>query len=113
MSLSEVSEKRIDHKDCHLPQLSAELSRYGFIIATHLEMDLRRSGSGWVSWDGYTSYWSGCPRGHPEGVAVAIADRLVPEIIEVTPVNKRIMSLRITHTIGVWSLWSLCTLRPR
>ena len=60
-------------------------------------------GSEWVSGGGYTYYWSGRPQGHFEGVAVAVADRLVPMITEVTPVNERIMRLRITHTLGVIS----------
>ena len=34
---------------------------------------------------------------------MAVADRLVPMITEVTPVNERIMRLRITHTLGVIS----------
>ena len=38
---------------------------------------------------------------------MAVADRLVPMITEVTPVNERIMRLRITHTLGVTSLVSL------
>ena len=38
---------------------------------------------------------------------MAVADRLVPMITEVTPVNERIMRLRITHTLGVNSLVSV------
>ena len=38
---------------------------------------------------------------------MAVADRLVPMIIEVIPVNERIMRLRITHTLGVISLVSV------
>ena len=53
---------------------------------------------GWISGGGYTYYWSGRPHGHLEEVAVAVADRLVPMITEVTPVNERIMRLRISHT---------------
>ena len=43
------------------------------------------------------------PQGRFEEVAVAVADRLVPMITEVTTVNERIMRLRITHTLGVIS----------
>ena len=46
----------------------------------------------------------GRTQGHHEGVAVTVADRLGSMIIEVTPVNERIMSLRITHTLGFISL---------
>ena len=35
---------------------------------------------------------------------MAVVDRLVPMITEVTPVNERIMRLRISHTLGVISL---------
>ena len=105
MSLSEVRDKRTSQRDCHLPQLSAELRRLGVSVAALSEV--RRPGSGWVSGGGYTYYWSGRPQGHLEGVAVAVADRLVPMITEVTPVNERIMRLRISHTLGVISLVSV------
>ena len=42
-----------------------------------------------------------------KGVAVAVADRMVPIITEVTPVNERIMRLRITHILGVIPLVSV------
>ena len=38
---------------------------------------------------------------------MAVVDRLVPMIIEVTPANERIMRLRITHTLDVISLVSV------
>ena len=47
MFLSEVRDKRTGQRDCHLPQLSAELSRLGLGVATLSEV--RRPGSGWVS----------------------------------------------------------------
>ena len=102
MSLFEV---RTGWKDCHLPQLSTELRRLGVSVAVPSEV--RRPGSGWVSGGGYTYYWSGRPQRHLEGVAVAVADRLVPMITEVTPVNKRIMRLRISNNLGVISLVSV------
>ena len=49
-------------------------------------------------------YWSGRPQGHLERVAVAVADRLVPLITEVIPVNERITRLKISHALGVISL---------
>ena len=88
--------------DCKLPQLSAELRRLGVSCAAL--SGVRRPRSGWGSGGGYTYYWYCRPQGHLEGVAVAIDDRLVPVITEVTPVNERIMRLRITHTLGVISL---------
>ena len=40
-------------------------------------------------------------------MAVAVADRLVPMFTEISPVNERILRLRITHTLGVISLVSV------
>ena len=57
---------------------------------------------------GYTYYWSGRSDGyHAQGVAVAVSNKLTPMIIEVTPVNERIMRLRIHHSLGVISLVSV------
>ena len=104
MSLYEVRDERSRQRNCHLPQLSAELSRFGANGAA-LSV-VRRPGSGWFCGGGYTYYLSGRIQGHLEGVAVADADRLIPIVTEVTPVNERIMILRFTHALGV--LWSLC-----
>ena len=42
--------------------------------------------------DCYNYYWSGRSDGyHAQGVAVAVSNKLTPMIIEVTPVNDRIM----------------------
>ena len=86
MSLSEVRDERTDQRDCHIPQLSAELRRLG--VGGAALSEVRRPGSGRVSGGGYTYNWSGRPQGHLEGVAVAVADRLVPVINGVTPVNE-------------------------
>ena len=57
--------------------------------------------------DGSTYYWSGRSDGyHAKGVAVAVSNKLTPMIIEVTPVNERIMRRRIHHSLGVISLVS-------
>ena len=54
---------------------------------------------------GYTYYCSGRSDGyHAQAVAVAMSNKLTPMIIEVTLVNKRIMSLRICYSLGVISL---------
>ena len=74
-SLSKVRDKRTGKRDCHLPQLSAELRRLGVSVAALPEV--RRPGSGWVIGGDYTYYWSGSPQGHIEGMTVAVADRLV------------------------------------
>ena len=42
---------------------------------------------------------------HAQGVAVAVSSKRNPMIIEVTPVNERIMR-RIRHSLGVISLVS-------
>ena len=44
---------------------------------------------------------------HAQGVAVPVSNKLAPMIIEVTPVNERIMRLRICHSLGVISLVSV------
>ncbi len=57
---------------------------------------------------GYTYYCSGRSDGyHAQGVAVAVSNKLTPMIIEVTPVNERIMRRRIRHSLGVISLVSV------
>ena len=101
---SDVQDTRTDRRDCHLSQLSAELSRLG---VRRTPPEVKRSGSGWSSERGYTYYWSGRPQEHLEGVSVAVVDRLVPMITEVTPLNERIMRPGITHTLGVNSLVSV------
>ena len=104
MFLYEVRNKPTGQRACHLPQ-SAELRRLGVTVAAHPEF--RRPGSRWVSGGGYTYYWSGRPPEHIEGAVLAVADRLVPMITEVTPANERIIRLRINHTLGVISLVSV------
>jgi len=51
---------------------------------------------------GSTYNWSGHSDGyHAQGVSVAVSNKLTPMIIEVTPINERIMRLRICHSLGV------------
>ena len=89
--------------DDHLPVLSKELSRLGLAIVGLTEV--RRPKSGVAVVGGYTYYWSGRPDGrHTEGVAVAVANWLVPMIMQVTPVDERMMRLRIKHSLGAISL---------
>ena len=57
---------------------------------------------------GYTYYWSGRSDGyHTQGDAAAVSNKLTHMIIEVTPLNERIMRLRIRHSFGVISLVSV------
>ena len=51
-----------------------------------------RPDSGEFMVGGYTYYWSGRSDGyHVQAVAVAVSNKLTPMIIEVTPVNERII----------------------
>ena len=69
--------------------------------------EVRRPDCGEIRAGGSTYYCSGRSDGyHAQGVAVAVSNKLTPMIIEVTPVNERIMTLRIHHSLGVISLVS-------
>ena len=93
-------------EDDHLSLLSSELKRLDIGIAA-LSED-RRPDSGEIVAGGYTDYWSGCSDGyHTQGVAVTVSNKLTPMIIEVKPVNERIMRPRIGHSLGVISLISV------
>ena len=86
--------------------LSSELKRLDIGIA--VLSDVRRSNCGEIMVGDYTYYWSGRSDGfHAQGVAVAVSNMLIPMIIEVTPVNERIMRQRIRHSLGVVSLVSV------
>ena len=57
--------------------------------------------------DGYTYFWCGhSDVYHAQGVAVAVSIKQSPMIIEVTPVNERIVRLMIRHFSCVTSLVS-------
>ena len=93
-------------EDDHLSLLSPELKCLDIGIAALSEV--RRPDCGQIMVGGYTYYWSGRSDGyHAQGVAVAVSNKLTPMIIEVTPVNERIMRLRIRHSLGVISLVSV------
>ncbi len=90
-------------QDERLPVLSGELKRLGIGVAALSEV--RRPGSGETSSGGYTYYWSGCSNGsRTRGVAVAISDRFLSSVIKVTPVDERIMLVRLKHSLGFISL---------
>ena len=76
--------------DNNLSLLSSELKRLNIGIAALSEV--WRQDSDKIMAGGYTYYWCGCSDGyHAQGVAVAVSNKLIPLIIEVTPVNERIM----------------------
>ncbi|KAG0717729.1 Craniofacial development protein 2 [Chionoecetes opilio] len=89
--------------DRRLPLLSGELSRLRVDVVGLSET--RRPGSGETSSGGYTYYWSGMSNGHRDrGVAIGISSKLQPSVVEVTPVDERIMRVRMKHTLGFMSL---------
>ncbi|KAG0728289.1 Craniofacial development protein 2 [Chionoecetes opilio] len=89
--------------DHRLPLLSGELSRLRVDIVGLSET--RRPGSGETSSEGYTYYWSGMSNGHRvRGVAIGISSKLQPSVVDVTPVDERIMRVRMKHTLGFMSL---------
>ena len=50
---------------------------------------------------GFTYYWTGMNNGyHVKGVAIGISSRLHPSVVEVIPVDERIMQLRLKHSLG-------------
>ena len=90
-------------EDQRLPFLSSELRRLRMDIVGLSET--RRPGNGEISSGGYTYYWSGMSNGtRLRGVAIGISSRLQPLVVEVTPVDERIMRVRLKHTMGFMSL---------
>ena len=86
-------------EDFAICQLSAELSRLHVSVAALSEV--RRPGTGQISVGGYTYFWSGSSLGrHTEGVAIAVADALLPAIDNIRYHSERMMSLRLRHTLG-------------
>lgn len=95
-------------QDDRLPLLSRELGRLRVWVAALSEV--RRPGSSMISVGGYTYYWSGCSDGHHlQGVAIVISSRRQPSVVEVTPVNERIMVLRLKLVFGLLSLIAVYT----
>ena len=78
-------------EDDHLSLLLSEFKRLDIGIAALSE--LQRPDCGENMAGGYTYCWSGRSDGYyVQGVAVAVSNKLTPMIIEVTPVNERIMT---------------------
>ncbi len=68
--------------------------------------DKQHSGSDEISNGGYTYYWSGRSDGtRLGGVVIYIFSRLQSSVVGVTPVDERIMVLRLKHIQG-WPLTS-------
>ena len=94
---------RHDHSIC---QLSDELRRLRVSVAALSEV--RRPGSGVISVGGYTYYWSGQDSGrHFSGVAIAVADWLIPAVDKICRISDRVMSLRLRHSLGVLAVFSV------
>ena len=67
--------------------------------------ETRRPGSGEISSRDFAYYWSGMSFGaRLKGVAIGISRRLQLPVVEVIPVDERIMRLRLKHTLGFMSL---------
>ena len=72
--------------------------------------EVRRPDCGEIMAGGCSYDWSGRSDGyHAHGVVGVVSNKLTSAIIEVTPVNERIMRLRICHSLGVISLVSVYT----
>ena len=71
--------------------------------------EVQKPDSGEIMVGGYTYYWSGLSDGyHAQGVALAVSNKLTATMIEVTPVNERIMRRRIHQSLDVVSIVSVC-----
>ena len=67
--------------------------------------ETRRPGSGKTSSKTFTYFWSGMSNGHHvKGVAIGMSSRLLLSVVEVTPVDERIMLLRLKHSLGFMSV---------
>ena len=77
-------------EDHQLPYLLDELSRLRVDLVGLSET--RRPGSSETSSKDFTYYWSSMSNGHHvKVVAIDIPNRLQPSVVEVTPVDERIM----------------------
>ena len=62
--------------------------------------ETRRLDSGEISSRSFTYYWSGMSNGtRLKGVAIGISSTLQPSIVEVIPVDERVMRLMVKHTL--------------
>ena len=85
--------------------LSGELKRLGTSLLALSEVQWLTSSEG-------CTYWSRCSNGsHIRGVAVAIFDRFLSSVTKVTPVDERIMLVRLKLSLGFISLVSVLYLK--
>ena len=86
-----------------LLHLSDELSKLKMDIVGLSEK--KRPSSGEISSRGFTYYWFGISNGDRlKGVALGVSSRLQLSVVEVIPVDERIMRLRLKHILGFMSL---------
>ena len=72
------------------PHLSDEISKLKMDIMGLSET--RRPGSGEISSRGFTYYWFGMSnRARLKGVAIGVSSKLQPSVVEIIPVDERIM----------------------
>ena len=82
-----------------LAQLSKEFDRLELSIVGLTET--RRQDASRISSGGYTYCWSArSPVNVASGVGFAVRNDLVPAIVECTPVNERMLKLRMRHSAG-------------
>ena len=90
-------------EDHQLPHLLDELSRLS--VDTVGLSETRRPGSGETSSKVFTYCWSGMSNGHHViGVSMGVSSRLQPSVVEVAPVDERIMRLSLKHSLGFMSV---------
>ena len=77
-------------KNRRLPYISDELSRLR--MDTVGLSETRRPVIDEISSRGFTYYWSGMSNGaRLKGVAIGISSRLQPSVVNITPVDERVM----------------------
>ena len=85
MYLLKVRDERTVQRDCHIPQLYAELGQLGVSVA--VVSVTRRPGSGWTCKGGYAYYCCSHPQRHLVKTAVAVVERLLHLVTVLRPVN--------------------------
>ena len=69
---------------------------------------VRRASSGVISGGEYTYYWLGQDSGqYFGGIAIAVAERLIPAVDKICHISERVMSLRLRHSLGVLAVFSV------
>ena len=69
---------------------------------------VRRPGSGVIIVGRYPYFWSALGSVHlVSGVAIAIADWLIPAVNKIVRINDQVMSLQLSHTLAVLAVFSV------